>query len=338
MGKSNNQLRGMMRIAVDAMGGDHAPQEVVRGAVKACREHWAEIVLVGKESALRAELAKYRPRDWKLSIVDAKEVVEFHEHPTQAVRNKQDSSIVVGMNLLKRGDVSAFVSAGNSGAVMAAALLILGSLEGIERPALGFLFSAPEHPVLLLDVGANADCKPVFLVQFAQMGSVYMERVFAVERPRIGLLSNGEEENKGNQLVRESHKLLKNTRLNFIGNVEGNDVVTGKADVVVTDGFTGNVMIKEGEGLGELVLHSLQRTLAGRPRLKIATFLFGSALRNAIKGLDYSEHGGAPLLGVNGNVIIAHGRSDAKAIRNAIFMAKQTVERGVLEAMRQGIT
>ncbi len=327
-----------MRIAVDAMGGERAPQEVVRGAVKACREHWGEIVLVGKESTLRAELANYRLRDWQLSIVDAKEVVESNEQPTQAVRNKQDSSIVVGMNLLKRGDVSAFVSAGNSGAVMAAALLTLGGIEGIERPALGFLFSAPEHPVLLLDVGANADCKPSFLVQFAQMGSVYMERVFAVERPRIGLLSNGEEESKGNQLVRESHRLLKNTSLNFIGNVEGNDVVTGKADVVVTDGFTGNVMIKEGEGLGELVLHSLRRTLAGRPRLKIAAFFFGSALRNAIKGLDYSEHGGAPLLGVNGNVIIAHGRSNAKAIRNAIFMAKQAVEQGVLEAMRQGIT
>jgi len=326
-----------MRIAVDAMGGDHAPQEVVKGVVKACREHWGEIVLVGKEDALRDELAKYRPKDWKLSIVDAKEVIDFHERPTQAVRNKQDSSIVVGMNLLKRGDASAFVSAGHSGAVMAAALLTLGSIEGVERPALGFLFSAPEHPVLLLDVGANADCKPGFLVQFAQMGSVYMERIFGVERPRIGLLSNGEEENKGNQLVRESHMLLKETSLNFIGNVEGNDVVTGKADVVVTDGFTGNVMIKEGEGLGELVLHSLQRTLARRPYLKIAAFLLKPVLHNATRGLDYTEHGGAPLLGVNGNVIIAHGKSDAKAIRNAIFMAKKTVEQGVLEAMRQGI-
>ncbi|MBA7603503.1 Phosphate acyltransferase [subsurface metagenome] len=326
-----------MRIAVDAMGGEHAPQEVVRGAMMACRDHCGEIVLVGKESTLRSELANYHPRDLDLSIVDANEVVELHEHPAQAVRQKQDSSIVVAMNLLKKGDVSAFVSAGNSGAVMAAALLILGSIEGIERPALGFLFSAPEHPVLLLDVGANADCKPSFLVQFAQMGSVYMERVFALERPKIGLLSNGEEENKGNQLVRECHQLLKNTSLNFIGNVEGNDVVTGKADVVVTDGFTGNVMIKEGEGLGELVLHSLRRTLAGRPRLRIAAFFFGSALRHAIKGLDYSEHGGAPLLGVNGNVIIAHGRSNAKAIRNAVFMAKQAVEQGVLEALRTGI-
>jgi len=337
VGKGDKHLKGMMRIAVDAMGGEHAPHEVVRGAMKACHDHCGEIVLVGKESTLRSELANYNLRDLQLSIADANEVVELHEHPTQAVRNKRDSSIVVGMNLLKRGDVAAFVSAGNSGAVMAAALLTLGSIEGIERPALGCLFSAPEHPVLLLDVGANADCKPGFLVQFAQMGSVYMERVFAVERPRIGLLSNGEEENKGNQLVRESHVLLKETSLNFIGNVEGNDVVTGKADVVVTDGFTGNVMIKEGEGLGELVLHSLQRTLVARPRLKIAAFFFGAALRHAIKGLDYSEHGGAPLLGVNGNVIIAHGRSNAKAIRNAIFMAKQEAEQGVLEAMRQGI-
>ncbi|MCK4242531.1 MAG: phosphate acyltransferase PlsX [Dehalococcoidia bacterium] len=326
-----------MRIAVDAMGGERAPQEVVRGAVMACRDRCGEIVLVGKESILRSELAHYHPEDSQLSIVDANEVVELHEHPAQAVRQKRDSSIVVGMNLLKRGDVSAFVSAGNSGAVMAAALLTLGNIKGIERPALGFLFSGPEHPVLLLDVGANADCKPGFLVQFAQMGSVYMERVYAMERPRIGLLSNGEEENKGNQLVRESHKLLKNTSLNFIGNVEGNDVVTGKADVVVTDGFTGNVLIKEGEGLGELVLHSLRRTLARRPHLRIAAFFWGSALRNTIKRLDYSEHGGAPLLGVNGNVIIAHGRSDAKAIQNAIFTAKQVVEQGVLEALRTGI-
>jgi glycerol-3-phosphate acyltransferase PlsX len=217
VGKGDKHLKGMMRIAVDAMGGEHAPHEVVRGAMKACHDHCGEIVLVGKESTLRSELANYNLRDLQLSIVDANEVVEFHEHPTQAVRNKRDSSIVVGMNLLKRGDVAAFVSAGNSGAVMAAALLTLGSIEGIERPALGCLFSAPEHPVLLLDVGANADCKPGFLVQFAQMGSVYMERVFAVKRPRIGLLSNGEEENKGNQLVRESHVLLKKTSLNFWG-------------------------------------------------------------------------------------------------------------------------
>jgi len=326
-----------MIIAVDAMGGDRAPQEVVKGAVEAFRRRCGEIALVGREGAIRAELAKYRVKDPGLSIVNANEVVELDEHPTQSVRHKPDSSIVVGMNMLKRGEVSAFVSAGNSGAVMAAALLILGRIEGIERPALSHFYSTRKHSVLLLDVGANADCKSSYLVQFAQMGSAYMEKVFGVERPRVGLLSIGAEENKGNQLVRESHKLLKETSLNFVGNVEGNDIANGVADVIVTDGFTGNVMLKTGEGLGEMVIKSLKETPAKRPDLKIATLLLGSALRHVLAGLDYAEHGGAPLLGVNGNVIKAHSRSDARAIKNAIFIAKQAAERGALEAMRLGI-
>jgi len=326
-----------MRIALDAMGGEHAPRAVVKGAVEACRHHYGGIVLVGKEDAIRAELAKHHLKDPPISIVNANEVVEPDEHPTQSIRHKPDSSIVVGMHLLKKGEVSAFVSAGNSGAVMAAALLILGRIEGVERPALSHFYSTPWHSVLLLDVGANADCKPSFLVQFAQMGCVYMEKVFGVERPRVGLLSSGEEENKGNQLVRESHKLLKGTNLNFVGNVEGNDIANGVADVLVTDGFTGNVMLKTGEGLGEMVLRSLKQASAKRPHLKISAFLLGSALRTVLSGLDYAEHGGAALLGVNGNVVIAHGRSDARAIKNAIFIAKQAAERGALEAMRLGI-
>jgi glycerol-3-phosphate acyltransferase PlsX len=220
---------------------------------------------------------------------------------------------------------------------MAAALLILGRIEGVERPALSHFYSTPWHSVLLLDVGANADCKPSFLVQFAQMGCVYMEKVFGVERPRVGLLSSGEEENKGNQLVRESHKLLKGTSLNFVGNVEGNNIANGMADVIVTDGFTGNVMLKTGEGLGEMVLRSLKQAPAKRPYLKISALFLGPALRAVLSGLDYAEHGGATLLGVNGNVVIAHGRSDARAIKSAIFIAKQAAERGALEAMRLGI-
>jgi len=326
-----------MKIALDAMGGERAPQAVVRGAVEACRHQCGEIVLVGKEGAIRAELAKHHLKDLPIAIVNASEAVEPHEHPTQSVRNKPDSSIVVGMHLLKKGEVSAFVSAGNSGAVMAAALLILGRIEGVERPALSHIYSTPWHSVLLLDMGANADCKPSFLVQFAQMGSVYMEKVFGVERPRVGLLSNGEEESKGNQLVRESHKLLKNTSLNFVGNVEGNNIANGVADVLVTDGFTGNVMLKTGEGLGEMVLRSLKQGPAKRPHLKISALFLGPALRAVLSGLDYAEHGGAPLLGVNGSVVIAHGRSDARAIENAVFTAKQATERGALEAMRLGI-
>jgi glycerol-3-phosphate acyltransferase PlsX len=319
------------------MGGERAPQAVVRGAVEACRHHFGEIVLVGKEGTIRAELAKHHLKDLPISIVNASEVVEPYEHPTQSVRQKPDSSIVVGMHLLKKGEVSAFVSAGNSGAVMAAALLILGRIEGVERPALSHFYSTPWHSVLLLDVGANADCKPSFLVQFAQMGCVYMEKVFGVERPRVGLLSSGEEEGKGNQLVRESHKLLKSTGLNFVGNVEGNNIANGMADVIVTDGFTGNIMLKTGEGLGEMVLRSLKQAPAKRPYLKISALFLGPALRAVLSGLDYAEHGGATLLGVNGNVVIAHGRSDARAIKSAIFIAKQAAERGALEAMRLGI-
>lgn len=323
-----------MRIALDAMGGEHAPREVVRGAVAAAREQEVEVVLVGKRSAITAELEKHH---LDLAIVDASEVVKSEAHPAEAVRQKQDSSIVVGMNLLKRGEASAFVSAGNTGAVMAAATLSLRRIKGIERPALGFLFALPWHSVLLIDVGANADCKPSQLVQFAQMGSVYMERIFGLARPRIGLLSNGEEEAKGNLLVRETHRLLKDTSLNFVGNVEGNDIPRSIADVIVTDGFTGNVVLKTGEGVGEMVLQSLRQAITQRPHIRVMAFMLQRTLRSVIHSLDYAEHGGVPLLGVNGNVIIAHGHSEAKAIKNAVFIAKRAVEQGVVAAIETGI-
>jgi glycerol-3-phosphate acyltransferase PlsX len=321
-----------MRIALDAMGGENAPREVVRGAVAAAREQMVEVVLVGKRSAIAAELEKHRS---KLDIVDASEVVEFEDHPVHAVREKQDSSIVVGINLLKSGDASAFVSAGNTGAVMAAATLTLKRIKGVERPALGFLFVLPWHSVLLIDVGANADCKPSQLVQFAQMGSVYMERIFGLASPRVGLLSNGEEEIKGNLLVRETHQLLKSTSLNFVGNVEGTDIPRSIADVIVTDGFTGNVVLKTGEGTGEMVFQSLHKELA---RLPLFRKIVERSIRSAIQALDYAEHGGVPLLGVNGNVIIAHGHSEAKAIKNAVSIAKKAVEQGVVEAIKTGIS
>ena len=320
-----------MKIALDAMGGENAPQEVVRGALAATREQAVEIVLVGKRSAIEPELEKHRA---DLAIVDASEVVGFDEHPVHAVRDKQDSSIVVGINLLKQGDASAFVSAGNTGAVMAAATFTLKRIEGIERPALGFLFILPWHSVLLIDIGANADCKPSQLVQFARMGSIYMERIYGLESPRVGLVSNGEEEIKGNLLVRETHQLLKNTNLNFIGNVEGNDISHNVADVFVTDGFTGNVLLKTGEGIGEMVVLSLHQALARVPLLRM---IVQRSIRGAIHALDYAEHGGVPLLGVNGNVIIAHGHSEAKAIKSAIFIAKKAVEQDVVQAINTGL-
>lgn len=323
-----------MRIAVDAMGGDHAPREVVLGAAQAVRERGVDVVLVGRNGAVESEL---KGLDLNLPIINANEVVGFDEAPTKAVRSKRDSSIVVGVKLVKEGQVSAFVSAGNSGAVMTAALLTLGSVEGIDRPALGFLFPPPWPQVLFLDVGANVDCRPGQILQFARMGSAYMERLFRIERPRIGLLSNGEESGKGNRLVREGHRLLKESGLNFVGNVEGRDIVTGVVDVVVTDGFTGNVVLKANEGMSEYMLLSLRQKLASRLYFRIAAFFLEPALRSFTRKLEYSEYGGAPLLGVNGNVVVAHGRSDATAIKNAVFIAQEAAKRGVVEAVRLGM-
>lgn len=326
-----------MKIALDAMGGDHAPAEVVKGAMESAREHGIEVVLVGQQEAIKAKLASYDQQSLNLNIVNASQVVEMGDHPAMAIRQKRESSIVVGMNLLKEGKVSAFVSAGNSGAVMAAALLILGGVKEVERPAIGTVFPTSSGKAFLLDVGANVDCKPVHLVQFAHMGSLYMERVFGIERPRIALLSNGEEETKGNQLVREAYKLLKMSNLNFIGNIEGKDIPKGVADVVVCDGFTGNVVVKVTEGLSEMLFDSLRQALTRQLHFKVAASILRPAFSDVRKRLDYTEYGGAPLLGVNGTVIIAHGRSDAKAIKNALRVAKQAVEQDVLGALKSKV-
>jgi glycerol-3-phosphate acyltransferase PlsX len=326
----------MIKIALDAMGGDRAPAEIVKGAVEAAREQRVEFVFVGQEEAIHQELKsnKYRPGKSRMSIVDASEVVTMDDPPISAVRQKKDSSIVVGMNLLKDGDVSALVSAGNTGAVMAAALLILGTQEGIERPALGIVLPGPSRPVLLLDVGANADCKPTLLVQFAQMGSAYMSKAFDIPVPKVGLLSIGEEDSKGNKLVREAHQLLKLSGVNFIGNVEGRDIPRGGADVVVTDGFTGNVVVKLAEGLGEVFIDLADRGATDSSYHKITSVLLKPALQAVEKRLlDYSGYGVASLLGVRGNVIVAHGRSDAKAIKRAIAVAQQVAEKGVMETL-----
>ncbi|MFQ5825872.1 MAG: phosphate acyltransferase PlsX [Dehalococcoidia bacterium] len=321
-----------MRIALDAMGGDHAPQEVIKGALVAAQHPDVEIVLVGREPLIQSQLSGFRHRNSSLSIVDAREVVDPHDSPLQAVRSKPDSSIAVGMDLVKGGEVSAFVSAGSTGAVAAAAYLSLGLMEGVERMALGLVYPGASGTTLLLDVGANADCRPNFLVQFAYMGSTYMERVWAIPRPRVALLSIGEEETKGNRLVQQTHRLLKASSLNFVGNVEGNDLSRGVADVIVTDGFTGNVVLKASEGFGEALAQAFARGLGSKPHLKIASFFLRRALA---RRLDYSETGGALLLGVNGNVIVAHGRSQAKAIANAIRLARQMVEQGMPQSLME---
>ncbi|MFQ6001769.1 MAG: phosphate acyltransferase PlsX [Anaerolineae bacterium] len=326
-----------MKIVLDAMGGDYAPQVTVEGGVLAARELGLEVVLVGREEAIRRELVKYETGGLSLSVVHAGQVIEMGDKPATAVKVKKDSSMVVGMDLVKRGEAQAFVSAGNSGGVMVAALFRLGRIKGVQRPALCAIFMSGEGPLCILDVGANTDCKPLYLLQFAIMGSVYMERVLGIEKPCVGIISTGEEEGKGSQLVLEAYELLKRSGLNFIGNVEGKDVFPGLADVVVTDGFTGNVMIKLGEGMASFFAGVIEEEIKRSPLTALGGLLARPAFGRAKSRLDYSEYGGVPLLGVEGVVIVAHGRSNSKAIKNALRMAKQTVEGGMIEAIKEEI-
>ncbi len=325
-----------MIIAVDAAGGDYAPHEIVKGAIKAAQEYKVDIALVGRKPVLHV-LASRHLNKAGITIIDASQTIELHESPVKAVHSKPDSSIVVGINLVRDGVVSAFVSAGNSGAVVCASLFNLGRIEGIKRPALcGILNINPSAPVFLIDAGANVDCRPDYLVQFAELGTIYTRQLLDISSPRVGLLSNGEEEAKGNRLIRESHKLLKKGNVNFIGNVEGQDISKRTADVIVTDGFTGNIVIKTMEGLSDTFLNSLRQV--GQ---RISGALHGHGLLHMVglsswaKRIDYREYGGACLLGVNGNIIIAHGRSQARAIKNAIGLAKQTVERDVCQIIKE---
>ena len=320
-----------MIIAVDTSGGEYAPHEIVKGAIKAAQEYKVNIALVGSKPILHVLAGRYL-RKPGFSIIDAGEVIDFHESPVEAVRTKLDSSIVVGINLVRDGAAQAFVSAGNTGAVVCAALFNLGKIKGIQRPALcSVLDITRSKPVLLIDSGVNVDCQPSHLVQFAQLGSIYCRQILNIDSPRVGLLSNGEEETKGNHLVLKTHQLLKKTDLNFIGNIESHAAIKGTADVIVTDGFTGNIVLKTLEGFGDTVVSSLQHLAKGVTKtteVQGRSLLHLVGLNAWVKKVDYREYGGACLLGVNGNVIVAHGRSQAKAIKNAIGLAKQTVEQG----------
>jgi glycerol-3-phosphate acyltransferase PlsX len=326
-----------MIIAVDASGGEYAPHEIVKGAIKAAQEFGVNIALVGNKSVLHV-LAGKQLKKLNLTIVGASQTIGFHEHPMEAIRNKPQSSIVVGINLLKEGRASAFVSAGNTGAVLCAALFNLGKIGGVERPALASLVGLNRSaPAILIDAGANADCRPSHLLQFARLGSTYAQNIFGIDLPRIGLLSNGEEETKGNRLTLESHQLLKKSELNFIGNIEGNDIAKGTADVIVSDGFTGNVVIKTVEGLGDSFIKLRQSSDAsdGRQRLRGRALLADVGLGFLVKGIDFREYGGACLLGVKGNVIVSHGRSQARAIKNAIGLAKRTAEKDICHLINE---
>jgi glycerol-3-phosphate acyltransferase PlsX len=326
-----------MRIALDAMGGDDAPRVAVAGAVEAAREG-VTVLLVGRQEALRALLAGYPGAGaLPLEVVDAPDVVAMQEHPVNAVRRKPGSSIVVATRLLADGRADALYSAGNSGAVMAAALFTLGRLEGVHRPAIGAVVPLLTGRVLLVDAGANTDCEPVHLLQFAQLGSAYMEHVYGLARPRVGLISIGEEETKGNALVQATYPLLASSGLTFAGNVEGKDVTAGKVDVAVCDGFTGNVMLKTAEGVQELVFNLVRGAVQTRLRYRLAGAVLRPALRAAAKRVDYTEVGGAPLIGVRGPVFIGHGRSNERAIANGIRRAAEAATGDLLVRLQESL-
>ncbi|HIE13472.1 MAG TPA: phosphate acyltransferase PlsX [Desulfotomaculum sp.] len=324
-----------MRVAVDAMGGDYAPAEVVAGALRASAEYGIEVLLVGDGARIRDEITGLSHRN--IAVVPASEVIGMEEHPVQAVRRKKDASIVRGIELVKDGRADAMVSAGNTGAVMAAALFGLGRIQGIDRPALMSLMPNPQGSTVLLDVGANVDVKAQHLMQFAVMGAGYASSVLKIKNPRVGILSIGEEETKGNELTLSAFPLLKREPLNFLGNVEGQDVFNGRADVVVCDGFVGNVLLKAGEGLARAVEEMIRQEVARSLPAKVAlgTGLF--FLKGLRRRLDYAEYGGAPLLGVNGVVVVAHGTSRALAIKNAIRVAVESVKSRLVETIAAGI-
>ena len=315
----------MVTIAVDAMGGDHAPRTEVEGAIRAARTLGVGIILVGREELLREELARHDgARFLPIQIVHASESVSMEESAAKAVRGKRDSSIRVACRLVRDGQAAGVVSAGNTGAVMVTAKLVMGMLPGVDRPGLASAFpTLSGRPVVLMDVGANVDCSARMLAQFAVMGDIYSRVIFHGENPRLGLLSIGEEEHKGNDLTRKAFGLLKTLPVNFIGNVEGGDIYTGDIDVIVCDGFIGNVALKVSEGLVEMIKHMLQESLEATIAGKIGYVLSKAAYADFKKRLDYSEYGGAPLLGVHGVCIICHGRSNANAIKNAIRVAAE---------------
>lgn len=344
-----------MRIVVDAFGSDNCPGPDVAGAVMAAREWGDEIILVGPEERIKAELAHHETAGLPLRIVHAPDVLTMEDH-SDTVRTKTNSSIRVGMRLVKEGQADAFVSAGNTIACLSSALFDLGRIRTpagrIDRPALATLYPVGFSPVLLLDIGATADVKPEYLLQFARMGAIYAEQVMGIPHPRVGLLANGEEAEKGNLVVRDTFHVLQASGLNFVGNVEPKEVTRGAADVVVTDGFTGNIMVKTSEAVASFVGRLLKRELVGGPLAKVGLVLLIPAAILALPGLallypgvkritrriDYAEYGGGLLLGVDGIVIVGHGRSNAKAIKNAIRQARLAVQGRVIETIKAGLS
>jgi phosphate acyltransferase len=333
-------------IALDAMGSDRAPKPEIEGAIHAARQYGVRVLLVGPETTVKAELDRHSVATrLPIEIIHASEYITM-EDKVEAIRAKRDSSMRVGLRLVREGQAAGFVTAGNTGAAMATAKIVLGAVPGVDRPALAAVFpTAPGNPAMLLDVGANVDCKPENLEQFAVMGDVYFRAMFGdmfgkrhgAQGPRVGLLSIGEEESKGNDLTREAFQLLKQLPLNFVGNVEGRDLYNGQVDVIVADGFVGNVALKISEGVANLVRTALKESLKATITRQVGALLSRSAFTDFKKRLDHTEYGGAPLLGIKGVCIITHGSSNANAMKNAIRVAAEFSERGINESIERGL-
>ena len=326
-------------VALDAMGGDNAPKEMIKGAVQALeRTDAVQVLLVGKEDVIRAELAQYTYDKARIEVVNATEVIETAEPPVNAIRRKKDSSIVVGMKLVKEGKADAFVSAGSSGAVLVGGQVIVGRIKGVERPPLAPLIPTEKGVSLLVDCGANVDARPSHLVQFAKMGSIYMEHVVGIKNPKVGIVNIGAEEEKGNALVKETFPLLKEEKdINFIGSVEAREIPHGQADVVVCEAFAGNIILKLFEGVGSVLISEIKKGMMGSLRSKIGALLVKPALKKTLKSFDSSEYGGAPLLGLNGLVVKTHGSSTAKEICNTIVQCVTFKEQKINEKIKESI-
>ena len=326
-----------MRILVDAMGGDNAPSEIVKGAVEAVSERPdITVCLTGQEDIIKKELEKYTYKKEQIEIVPASEVIETGEPPVNAIRKKKDSSIVVGMNLVKRGEADGFVSAGSSGAILVGGQVIVGRIKGVERPPLAPLIPTEKGFSLLIDCGANVDARPSHLVQFAQMGSIYMEHVMGVKRPRVAIVNIGAEEEKGNALVKETFPLLKECPgINFIGSIEAREIPHGGADVIVCEAFVGNVILKLYEGVGATMISMIKKGMMSSLRSKIGALLIKPALKSTLKSFDASQYGGAPLLGLKGLVVKTHGSSKANEVKNSIIQCIAFKEQAISEKIGQ---
>lgn len=332
-------MDGIIRVAVDAMGGDNAPAEIVKGAVEAARERSdIQVVLVGVRETIEKELKSYSYPDGRIEIVHASQVIETAEPPVAAIRGKKDSSIVVGMNLVRHGEADAFVSAGSTGAVLVGGQVLVGRIRGIERPPLATLIPTEKGVSLLLDSGANVDARPSHLLQFARMGSIYMESVVGVKNPKVGIVNIGAEEEKGNALVKETFPLLKACEdINFIGSVEARDIPGGDCDVIVCEAFAGNIILKLYEGTAMTLVSMIKKGMMGSLRSKIGALLVKPALKNTLQIFDTAKHGGAPLLGLKGLVVKTHGSSKAAEIKNSIIQCAQFKEQRINEKIKERI-